>query len=77
MAAALFRKPHFPGTTLGAAAEERELVADQLVTAAGENRRQAGQARPVLLLLLAERHLPQRLFGAMAGRIAILPVAMG
>jgi hypothetical protein len=33
----------------GAAEEDRELVADQLATTAGEDRRQAGQARPVLL----------------------------
>ena len=33
----------------GAAEEDRELVADQLAAAAGEDGRQAGQARPLLL----------------------------
>ena len=33
----------------GAAEEDRELVTDQFATAVGEDGRQAGQARPVLL----------------------------
>jgi hypothetical protein len=38
-----------PVAAAGAAEEDRELVADQFATTAGENRRQAGQARSVLL----------------------------
>src|ERR1035438_6548277 len=46
---AIVRKRHFPGTTLGAAEEGRELIADQLAAKAGENRRSSDQARAVLL----------------------------
>jgi len=38
-----------PLAAAGTAEEDRELVADQLAAAAGEDWRQAGQARPVLL----------------------------
>jgi hypothetical protein len=38
-----------PLAAAGAAEENRELVADQFAAAAGEDTRQAGQARPMLL----------------------------
>src|SRR5450759_329235 len=38
-----------PLAAAGAAEENRELVADQFAAAAGQDRRQAGQARPILL----------------------------
>src|ERR1035437_7290460 len=38
-----------PVAAAGAAEEDRELVADQLTATVGEDRRQADQARPVLL----------------------------
>ena len=38
-----------PLAAVCAAEEDRELVADQLAAAAGEDRRQGGQARPMLL----------------------------
>ena len=38
-----------PGATAGTAEENRQVVADQLAAATGEDGRQAGQARPVLL----------------------------
>ena len=38
-----------PGGAAGAAEEDRELVADEFAAAAGEDKRQAGQARAVLL----------------------------
>lgn len=43
-------QPGEPVAATGAAEEDRELVADQLAATAGEDRRQAGQARPVLLV---------------------------
>ena len=45
-----------PVATVGAAQEDRELVADQPATAVGEDRRQAGHAR-YYWLMLAESHL--------------------
>ena len=38
-----------PVAAAGAAEEDRELVTDRFATAVGEDGRQAGQARPVLL----------------------------
>jgi hypothetical protein len=63
--------------TTGAAEEDRELVADQL-----QQRRVKTGGRLVkharyYWLMLAESHLTRRLFGAMVGRIAALPVATG
>ena len=42
-------QPGEPVAADGAAEENRPLVADELAATAGEDRRQAGQARPVLL----------------------------
>ena len=42
-------QPGKPVAAAGAAEEDRELVADQLAATAGEDRRQAGQACPLLL----------------------------
>ena len=39
--------------------------------------RAAGQACPLLWLLLAEGHLNRKLFGQMLGRLAALPVPGG
>src|ERR1035437_5792760 len=43
-------QPREPVAALGAAQQNRQLVADQLATAIGENRRSIGQARSVLLV---------------------------
>jgi hypothetical protein len=61
----------------GAAEADRRLVADQLAATAGEDRRQAGQARAVLLADAGRSHLTRRLFGAMVRRIAALPGPTG
>lgn len=45
-------KPGEPMAAFGAAAEDRQLVADQPAAAAGEDRRPIDQARPVLLAAL-------------------------
>ena len=66
-----------PGEFVAAAGvtqANRELVADQLAAAAGEDRWTAGQT---CALLLAEGHLTRRRFGAMLGRIALLPLQAG
>jgi hypothetical protein len=55
----------------------KELAGYCLAATAGEDRRQAGQARAVLWLMLAESHLRRRLFGAMVRRIAALPGPTG
>jgi hypothetical protein len=47
-------------------------VADEPAATAGEGRRTAGQNAGYYWLLLAEGHLTRR-FGAMLGRIALLP----
>ena len=44
-----------PVAAAGAAEEDRELVADQLAAAAGEDRRPVGEARPVLLAAVSGR----------------------
>ena len=51
------------------AARSQELVADELAASVDENRRAAGQACPLLWLLLAEGHLNRKLFAEMLGRI--------
>ena len=64
--------------TAGVAEPDRQLVVDAPAAAIGEDGWPIGQARPVLYwLLLAESHLTKRLFGAMVGRIAALPVPTG
>lgn len=60
--------------TAGAAEADRELVADQHTATAGEDRRQAHQARPVYWFLLAERHLTRRVLAAILRRIWALPL---
>jgi hypothetical protein len=42
-------QPGKPVAEVGIAEEDRELVADELAATAGEDGRQAGQGRPVLL----------------------------
>jgi hypothetical protein len=42
-------QPGKPVEAAGAAKEDRELVADQFAATAGEDGRETGQARPVLL----------------------------
>jgi len=53
----------------GSAAKDRKLIPDESPAAVGENRRTAGETPPVVLVLLAERHLTRRLFASMLGRI--------
>jgi len=50
----------------------RQLVADQLAAAAGENRRAVDKHARYYGLLLAESHRTRRLFGNMLRRIAML-----
>ena len=61
----------------GAAQANRELVADQLAAAAGEDRWTAGEHARYYWLFLAEGHLTRRRFGAMLGRIALLRIPAG
>jgi hypothetical protein len=68
-----------PGKSLaaaGAAQENRQLVADQLAAAAGEDGRLLKHAR-YYRLLLAESHLRRRLFASMVRRIELLPLPAG
>jgi hypothetical protein len=51
------------------------LVADQLAATVGEDRRQAGQACPVLMADAGREPSPRRLFRTMVRGIAALPVA--
>jgi len=60
----------------GAAATDWELVADQLATEAGEDGWSTGETC-YYWLRLAESHLTRRLFRAMLGRIAALPLPAG
>jgi hypothetical protein len=61
-----------------AAEENRDLIADELAEAVGEDGRTAGQARArYYWLLLAKGHLHRRLFGQMLRRISALPVPSG
>ena len=72
-----FRDAHFPASGL-VAVNIRKVVADQPASTAGEDRRQVGQACPVLLADAgAESHLTRRLFGSMVRRIDVLAVASG
>ena len=50
---------------------------NEFATQVDEDRRSAGQACSLLLLLLAEGHLNRRLFGDMLHRIWALPVPGG
>ena len=59
----------------GTAATDQELVADELAATVDEDRRSAGQACPLLLVLLADGHLNRKLFGDMLRRIWALPCA--
>jgi hypothetical protein len=64
--------------TAGAARADREVVADQLAAAAGENSggRLIKHAR-YYWLLLAKSHLTRRLFARMLRKIGALPVPAG
>src|SRR5450759_1140317 len=55
----------------------RELVADESAATAGQDRRTASEHARYYWLLLAEKHLTRRRFGAMLGRIALLPIPTG
>jgi hypothetical protein len=61
----------------GVAKPDRQLVVDEPAAAPGEDWWPIGQTCRYYWLLLAESHLTPRLFGAMGGRIAALPVATG
>ena len=61
----------------GAAGADRQLVANQLATVVGEDRRPFDKARPLLLVPLAESHLRRRLFAGMLRKIAALPLPAG
>jgi len=61
----------------GAADANRHLVAHQSPAAPRQDGWAACQARPLLLLLLAEGHLTRRLFASMLQRIWALPVPTG
>jgi hypothetical protein len=50
---------------------------EQLAAAAGEDRRTAGETLLATRLFLAEGHLTRQRFGAMLGRIALLPIPTG
>jgi hypothetical protein len=64
-----------PVAAVGVAAEDRQLVADQL--AVGENGRPAAETRPLLLVAAGESHLTRRLVGAMLRRMSGLASASG
>jgi Transposase DDE domain group 1 len=57
--------------------ERERKVYLEIAAAAGENRRTAGQARPILLAAVAESRLARRLFGGLMRRIAALPSQAG
>src|SRR5208282_1370328 len=65
-------QPGQPLAPAGAADAGRHLVADQLATAVGENRRTTHQHARYYWLLLAESHLTRRLFAGMLAKIALL-----
>ncbi len=73
-------QPRQPLAAAGAAAEDQELVADELAVPADENRRAVGQARPVLLAAAGggasepaavRCHAAQDLGAAAAERVAL------
>jgi hypothetical protein len=55
----------------------RQLVADQLAAAVGENRRTTHQTSAYYWLLLAESHLTRQLFAAMLRKITMPPAPAG
>jgi hypothetical protein len=61
----------------GAARADREVVANQLAAAAGENRRRLIKHARYYRLLLADSHLTRRLFAGMLRKIAALPSPAG
>ncbi len=67
-----------PGATVSAATADQELVADELATALGEDRRKAGETcARTYGLLLAEGHLTRERFGSILRMIAALPLPDG
>jgi hypothetical protein len=64
-------------TAAGAACANREVVANQLAAAVGENRGRLLKQSRYYWLLLAESHLTRRLFGGTLQRIVTLPVPAG
>ena len=55
----------------------RELVADKSATTAGQDRRTASEACALLLVAAGGRTSTRWRFGAMLGRIALLPILTG
>jgi hypothetical protein len=70
-------QPGQPVAAAGAAEENRQLVADQLAATPVKTGGRLIKHARYFWLLLAEGHLTRRLFGAMARRIAALPVPAG
>ena len=66
-----------PMAAAGAARADREVVANQLAAAAGENRQAFNQARTLLLAVAGREPVTRRLFGSMLRRIAMLPSPAG
>jgi hypothetical protein len=62
---------------LGAAEEDREVVADECAATVGEDGGRLIKHARYDWLLLAENHLTRRLFGSMVRRMAALPVPAG
>jgi hypothetical protein len=58
-------------------ATNQELVADKFAATAGEDRGRLVKHARYYWLLLAEGHLTRRRFGAMLGRIVLLPMPTG
>ena len=63
--------------TVGIAAEDQGLVVDQFTATLGEDRRAAGETRPLLLVAFGRGHLSRRLFASMLRMIAALPLPDG